>query len=291
MTEPIISIGIMSRYWNNHTGANMQFGGRKRLGFGVKSLLIANGVIYLLQLLVGKELIYLLGLIPAQVLQDLRVYQLFSYMFLHGGFFHILMNMFILWMFGTEIEHTWGTKRFFKYYFLCGIAGGLFTIMFMPNSVVPTIGASGAIYGLLVAYAVMFPNRTIYLYFLIPIKVKWAVIIFVALEFFASLNATSSGIGHLAHLGGAVIGFIYLKLDWRLRSIFHKLSAKRIWNNFRYKRKSVKLNKNRENAEEVMKRVDRILDKINEVGIENISEEEREFLDSASDILSNKDSI
>jgi membrane associated rhomboid family serine protease len=231
----------------------------------------------------------MLGLTPTDVLQNLAVYQLVTYMFLHGGLFHILMNMFILWMFGTEIEYTWGTKRFYKYYFLTGIAGGIFTVAFQPYSTIPTIGASGAIYGLLVAYAVMFPNRTIYLYFLFPVKVKYAVIMFVGLEFLASMGNTPDGIGHLAHLGGAVVGFIYLKLDWRLKNLFRFFSPGRLIGRLRYRQKTSKMEKNRQQAEEVMKRVDRILDKINEVGIENISEEDRRFLGDASEILSKKD--
>ena len=256
---------------------------------GVKYLLIFNVFIYLIQQFANESMIYYFGLIPVRVLQDLAVYQFVTYMFLHGGFFHILMNMFVLWMFGREIEMTWGLKRFLKYYFLCGIAGGLFTVAFMPNSIVPTIGASGAIYGLLVAYAVMFPNRTVYLYFLIPVKVKWLVLFFVGFTFLASFNANSSSIGHLAHLGGAVVGFLYLKLDWRLRNLFHKLSPFRIMRDLRFKKSKHKMEKNREKTEEIMKRVDDILDKINAVGIENISEEDRRFLGNASDILSKKD--
>ena len=92
------------------------FGGRRAIPRGIKILLIANGLIYLLQNLVGHEMTLVLGLIPARVLnlETFTIYQLFTYMFLHGGFFHILMNMFILWMFGSEIELTWGTKSFFK---------------------------------------------------------------------------------------------------------------------------------------------------------------------------------
>ena len=256
---------------------------------GVKILLITNGVLFLLQILIGRQVTMLLGLTPVEVLQNLSVYQLVTYMFLHGGFFHILINMFVLWMFGSEIELTWGTKRFFKYYLLTGIAGGIFTVMFQPSSAIPTIGASGAIYGLLVAYAVMFPNRTIYLYFLIPLKVKYAVAIFVVLEFLATLSANPDGIGHLAHLGGAVVGFLYIKLDWRLKRFFGWLSPKRYYDRLRYKQKSNKINKNRRETEDIMKRVDKLLDKINDVGYENLTEEERRFLGNASNILSKKE--
>lgn len=264
-------------------------GGRRRIPRGVKLLLIANGVIYLLQQVTGGQLTLALGVTPTKVLQDLAVYQLFTYMFLHGSLFHILINMFILWMFGPEIEYSWGTRRFFKYYFLTGIAGGIFTVAFQPNFAYPTIGASGAIYGLLVAYAVMFPNRTIYLYFLFPIKVKWAVILFVGLEFMASMGSTPDGVGHWAHLGGAAVGFIYLKLDWRFRNFMRAISPRRFIGRFRVEHKTRKMEKNRQQTEEVMRRVDQILDKINEVGIENITEEERRFLGDASEILSKRD--
>jgi membrane associated rhomboid family serine protease len=226
---------------------------------------------------------------PTKVLQDLSVHQVFTYMFLHGNFFHILFNMFILWMFGTELELTWGTKRFFKYYFLTGLAGGIFTVAFQPNFAYPTIGASGAIYGILVAYAVMFPNRIILLFFILPIKVKYAAIFFVLMEFMASASATPDGIGHWAHLGGAVVGFIYLKADWRIRNLLRVFSPWYYWNRLKYRKNSSKLKKNRQKAEEIMKRVDQILDKINEVGFENITEEERQFLDDASELLSRKD--
>lgn len=279
----------MKRYWNSSQASYRGVGGRRGLPRGIKILLIANGAVYLLQLLIGPSMTYALGVTPTKVLQDLSVHQLVTYMFLHGGLFHILINMFILWMFGTEIELTWGTGRFFKYYFLTGIAGGIFTVMFQPNSPVPTIGASAAIYGILVAYALLFPNRMIYLYFLFPIKVKYAVIMFVGLEFLASFSSRPDGIGHWAHLGGAAVGFLYLKLDWRLRRITRIFSVRQWLSGFRYRRKNRKLEKNRQRTEEIMRRVDEILDKINEVGIENISEEERRFLGDASDILSKKD--
>jgi membrane associated rhomboid family serine protease len=279
----------MRRNWNSPPRGYYGMGGGIGLTRGVKILLITNAVIFLIQQFTGGYLTQTLGVTPTKVLQDLWVYQVFTYMFLHGSFFHILINMFILWMFGREIELAWGTKRFFKYYFLTGIAGGIFTVAFQPNFAYPTIGASGAIYGLLAAYAVMFPNRTIYLYFLIPIKVKYAVILFVLLEFFASMSATPDGVGHWAHLGGAVVGFLYLKADWRISNFLRYFSPWYYWKRLKYRKDNRKLKKNRQKAEDIMKRVDQILDKINDVGFENISEEERRFLDDASELLSRKD--
>ena len=279
----------MRNHWNNQKQSFYSRGRSRGLTRGVKILLITNVSIYFLQQFMGDLLIGALGVTPVKVLQDLSVHQIFTYMFLHGGLFHILINMFVLWMFGTEIEKTWGTKRFFKYYFLTGVAGGIFTVMFQPNATYPTIGASAAIYGLLVAYAVLFPNRTIYLYFLFPIKVKYAVILFIGLEILAVLSTQPDGVGHWAHLGGAVVGFIYLKADWRFRSFIRYFSPWFYWNRLKYRRGSQKLEKNRQKTEEIMKRVDSVLDKINQVGFENITEEERQFLDDASEILSRKD--
>jgi membrane associated rhomboid family serine protease len=279
----------MGNNWNTYQSSNYSFGMQRLMPTGVKYLLIANGAVFLLQFIFKTQLVALFGLTPVAVLHQGAIYQLVTYMFLHGGFFHILMNMFILWMFGPELELTWGIKQFFFYYFLTGIAGGAFTVAFQPHSVIPTIGASGAIYGLLVAYAVMWPNRTLMLYFLIPMKVKYAVILFVGLEFFASVMGNTDGIGHLAHLGGAAIGFLYLKSDWRLHTLWRWISPARIWGRWQYRHKSHRVEKNRQQAEEIMRRVDQILDKINEVGLENISEEERRFLDDASEILSKKD--
>ena len=107
------------------------------------------------------------------------IWQPVTYMFIHGDFFHVLINMFVLWMFGSEMESIWGRKQFLRYYFITGIGSGLVWLLFnLGQSYAVLIGASGAIYGILLAYGMMFPNRTVYLYFMIPIKVKWFVIFF-----------------------------------------------------------------------------------------------------------------
>jgi membrane associated rhomboid family serine protease len=132
-------------------------------------------------------------------------------MFLHGGLFHILFNMFALWMFGSDLERMWGTRRFITYYFFTGVGAGLMTVLFTPNGVIPTIGASGAIYGLLLAYALYFPERRVFLYFLIPVPVRIFVLVFGLIALLSSITQAGGGIAHLAHLGGLVFGWIYLK--------------------------------------------------------------------------------
>lgn len=251
----------------------------------VKYLLLANVGIFFLEFLWGSELIYLFGLTPALVKQGF-IWQLFTYMFLHGGFFHIFFNMFALWMFGGEIERAWGTKEFLKYYFVTGVGAGFFTFFLSFNSHVPTIGASGAIFGILVAFAMMFPDRPIYLYFLFPIKAKYLVIFFVVIEFLASFRHTSDGIGHFAHLGGIVIGYIYIKSDWRISSFFRLSRYFEYFKGFRYKRRMKVIEKKREREQRLLARVDQILDKINQIGFDNLTKEEKKTLEAASQLLS-----
>ena len=181
----------------------------------VRALVIACVIGFLLQIfdrLSGApSLVDKFGLMPAEVTEKYYLWQLVTYMFLHGGFFHILFNMFGLYMFGSELEATWGTREFTKFFFLCGIGGALASVLVSPHSYVLIIGASGAIFGLLVAYGVLFPNRLIYLYMVIPIQAKWFVIIYGAINFLSALSVTNSGVAYVTHVGGMVVGFVYLK--------------------------------------------------------------------------------
>jgi membrane associated rhomboid family serine protease len=242
-------------------------------------MIITNIVVFIVQNLY-PQLTFLLGLTPARFFSEFPnlLYQPLTYMFLHGGFGHIFFNMFALWMFGTEIEFSWRSKRFARFYFLAGLAGAILTLVVYPSQPYPVIGASAAIYGILVAYWVMFPHRYLYIYFLFPVKVKWAVPGMMLLGFLFS----AGNIAHMAHLGGAVFGFLYLKMDWRWSFVT------RSFRNLHYRRQEEKSTKNRQKAEDVMKRVDAILDKINEVGIENISKSDRKFLEEASSELSRR---
>ncbi len=186
---------------------------------GVKYLLIWNVIFFLLQHFilakgvpgVGLSMERFLGLVPVLVLKKLFIWQVVTYLFLHGGFFHILFNMFALWMFGSDLERIWGTRRFLTYYFFTGVGAGILTLLFTPGSIVPTIGASGAVYGLLLGFAYYFPERRIYLYMLFPVSARVFVIIFGAIAFLSSISQQGSGIAHIAHLGGLVFGWIYIK--------------------------------------------------------------------------------
>jgi membrane associated rhomboid family serine protease len=160
-----------------------------------------------------------LGLRPSEVLQHLWVWQPLTYMFLHAEFFHILFNMLALWMFGTELERLWGTRFFLKYYFITGIGSGLLTVLvsllpFGPlQQLYPStiVGASGAIFGLILAYAFYFPNRPIYMYLLFPVPAKVFAIIMGVMNFLAASSSGGGGVASATHLGGLLVGYVYLK--------------------------------------------------------------------------------
>ena len=187
---------------------------------GVKWLLISNIALFVLYFL-GNRFGYgdwftPFGLVPGAVVFRAKIWQLVTYLFLHdpSGFSHILWNMLFLWMFGKDLENVWGRKRFLQFYFICGIGAGVCVVVAnllfgSPNSVNSmTIGASGAIYGLLLAFGMTFPDVEL---FPIPIKAKYYVMIMGAIAFLSSIAAPGGPISHFAHLGGMVIGYFYLK--------------------------------------------------------------------------------
>jgi membrane associated rhomboid family serine protease len=183
---------------------------------GVKWLLISNVAVYLLQFFLGLSgggaIFSYLALRPVDV-THLFVWQLVTYMFLHGGIFHILFNMLTLWMFGVELERLWGTRRFLNFYFFCGIGAGLCVVLaeyMFGNPRSATIGSSGAIYGLLMASAVLWPDRIILFSFLFPIKMKYFVMIIGAIAFLGAFTP-GNGVSDVAHLSGLGFGYLYLK--------------------------------------------------------------------------------
>src|SRR5436190_13534304 len=184
----------------------------------LKALIGANVVMFVVQFF-APIVTDLLGLRPIFVVRTFWVWQLATYMFLHGGIFHIVFNMLALWMFGAELERIWGTRYFLKFYFVTGVGAGLLTVIFslLPFEfarqvyVSNVIGASGAIYGLLLAYALYFPDRPIYMYLLFPIPAKFFVLIMGAIAFYSSLSSINGGVANATHLGGLLVGYVYLK--------------------------------------------------------------------------------
>ena len=183
----------------------------------VKHLLIINGLFFVgLSTPVVGQFLFQYGALWPIGSGLFQPWQLITYMFLHGGFGHIFMNLFALWMFGQSIENFWGTKRFVYDYFLTGIGAALLH-MFIGGGGAPTVGASGAVYGILLAFGMMFPERPIMLLIPpIPIKAKYFVLIFGGLELFNGVVGTATGVAHFAHLGGMLVGYILIKY-WGLK--------------------------------------------------------------------------
>jgi membrane associated rhomboid family serine protease len=193
---------------------------------GVKWLILANVAIYLVDFfgsyLRGDEIFGGLMLVPAKVIHG-ALWQPVTYLFLHSlqSVWHILFNMLALWMFGTPVEETWGTRRFLQYYFICGVGAGLCVVvakLLFGNPNQPTLGASGAIFGILLAYGMLFPNQEVLFMFLFPMKAKYMVMIFGAIAFLGSFQ-TDGTVSNLAHLGGMIFGFIYIRTQFARRRV------------------------------------------------------------------------
>ena len=204
---------------------------RYRFSFGygltpvIKKLIIIMAALFFLQGVVSSQITLYLGLVPLLVWKKFFLWQLVTYIFLHGGISHILFNLLALWMFGGELESYWGSGKFLRYFFFCGIGAGLCTVVFSPYQFIPVVGASGAIYGILLAFGWLFPNRLIYVYFLVPIPAKYFVIIFGLIELYASMQGTGGGVAHLTHLGGLIFGILYMAtptLRQKLRREYYK---------------------------------------------------------------------
>jgi len=185
----------------------------------VKALLIINIGVFVVQQ-VFRELPLWFGLRPIDVVAGLQVWQPLTYMFLHGSISHILFNMLSLWMFGVELERMWGTRFFTRYYLVCGVGAAATTIVvsFFPGTIgarlydgASIVGASGAIYGLLLAYALYFPDRQILMSFLFPVPAKYFVMIIGAIAFLSAAGSGGDGVAHATHLGGLLAGWLYLR--------------------------------------------------------------------------------
>lgn len=260
-----------------------------RYGYGlpkaVKALLIANAVVFGMGVVFPALVpVYLFGLVPAYVNHHFMVWQFVTYMFLHGGFGHIFWNMFGLWMFGSELEYTWGTRDFLLFYFICGIGGGVLVwltalpMIGLSPYLIPTIGASGAIFGLLVAYGLMWPDRMIYLFGVLPMRSIQFVIIYALIQVFQGFTGTAGGVAVFAHLGGGMTGFLYLKGGWRIQVYldhFVNHSKRRRFTVIRGGR-----GEPREHDPDA--EVDRVLDKIAREGMASLNDRERRILNRAS---------
>lgn len=247
----------------------------------IKILVSINFLIFLLQSVSKSEGLFfpLFGLVPKLVWSELMIWQPVTYIFFHGGIWHVLINMFVLWMFGSELERLWGKSHFLRFYFYTGIGSGLITLLFNYQSITPIVGASGSVYGVLLAYGLTYPNRKVYLYGLIPIKSLWFVIGIGLIAFISSFNNTSQ-VSHITHISGMLIAYMLIKKPIYLNEIIFNI-RKRILE-YQVYNKEKKVIQHRQ----LEKEINRILDKINSQGFDKLSEEEQHRLYKGSHILS-----
>lgn len=254
------------------------------INFIVWVTIIIQAVVFLLPS-IGNYLISYGGLYPNAVFRG-QIWRLISYSFLHDphSIFHIAFNMLGLWMFGKEIEYMWGNRKFFEFYLFTALFAGVFSLLliFFGSPYINIIGASGALMALLVVYAYYFPNRELLFFFVIPMKVKTAVIVFAVISVLGA-GGSFFNISHITHLGGLIAGFVWVaigdKFDLFVRNIiafFQNKTSKRTENYNSYDFKKPKQTNLR--AEEV----DKILDKINRSGIQSLTPAERKILQDAS---------
>ena len=247
----------------------------------IKILVSVNFGIFLLQTVARTEGLFfpLFGLVPKLVWSEFMIWQPFTYLFFHGGIWHLLINMFVLWMFGSELERIWGKGHFLKFYFVTGVGAGLVTIIFGLNSMTPIVGASGAVYGVLLAYGLTYPNRTVYLYGIIPIKSLWFVIGIGVIAFMSSFDNVSQ-ISHLTHLSGMMIGYLMLKRPVRFNDLWFTIRKRTLEYKIKHEEKKVSQH------QAIEREIDRILDKINREGFDSLTEEEHDRLYKGSQSLS-----
>jgi rhomboid family protein len=264
-------------------------------GFGyaltpvVKRLLIANAVVFLFTFIVGTgPAVDWFAFQPGRLLA--RPWGVVTYMFVHGGFMHLFFNMLALFFFGPALEVRWGSREFFKYYMIAGLGGVAMSFLFAPQAV---IGASAAVYGVMLAFAMNWPNTPIYIWGIFPVQAKWLVGFLFLASVLSAFSGGGGGVAHFAHLGGLLTGFLYLKMDWRVPEALEQVRT-----STRKARRLAIVPRDEEDrvghrpsggkgwspAEErkILDEVDRVLDKISDRGIASLTERERRLLDEVS---------
>jgi membrane associated rhomboid family serine protease len=271
--------------------ATQRFAFGYHLTLWVKRLLIANTAAFLLTTILGPGFFYeWFGFSPTSAFT--RPWGAITYMFLHGDIWHLLVNMLVLFFFGPPLESRWGSSEFIKYYVLCGMGGVLLSFLFAPNSLI--IGASAAVYGLMLAFAWYWPDAPIHVWGIFPVKAKWVVGFFFMLTFISAVGGAGGGIAHFAHLGGILAGLAYLRFGDRITARLGELRTSGEPRRFAIvPRKETREEVARKTAgggepsvrrreEDLLDEVDRILDKISARGIGALTEEERSVLHEVS---------
>lgn len=295
------------------------FGGFSFFPPVIKKLLIINGIVFFIQVIFENLMFgqypgfYIIsryfalnpigGVNQIGIGNNFQIWQLITYQFLHGGFSHILWNMFALWMFGMEIENQMGSKKFLIFYLSAGVVGGLLHLFISPliGGAAPTIGASGAVYGVLIAFAMYYPDRYVYLFLALPVKAKYLIAGYMVMEFMSV--GDGSVVAHMVHIGGAIGAALFILWDRKQNFNFDRM----------YKNIKTKVNEQRTNEDSPFRRstqrfrtepvkeaefydingqpkeeeinqeeIDRILDKISKSGYQNLTDGEKRILFEAS---------
>lgn len=257
-------------------------------GFGltprVKQLLIANAAVFVVVWLL-PFLRPWLWLVPEDLLT--RPWTLVTYMFVHGGLWHLFFNMLGLFFFGPPLEARWGGREFLKFYLICGLGAAVASVIFVPGAAI--VGASGAVFGVMLAFALNWPDAPIYIWGIFPVKAKYLVGIIGLFALMSAVEGARDGVAHFAHLGGLVTGLVYLKMDWRggqaLENLKKRASRSRIKVVEGGGRKAAPppaARRRPEEEERLLDEVDRVLDKISQHGMASLSTEERTLLDEVS---------
>jgi len=239
----------------------------------VRTLLIANVVIFFVQTTLGGSFTMQFAFVPAWVLT--RPWTIVTYMFLHGGLGHIFFNMLALFFFGSRVEDRLGSRRFITLYFIGGISGALFSLLFARHAAV--IGASGAIFGVMLAYAYFWPRDRIMIWGIIPVEARVLVIITTVLAIYSGLNGSGGGVADFAHLGGYAGAFLYLR--WidatqgarKFRSVAQRTVPDRVLSNWKRVDPKTVHEVNRDE-------LNRVLDKVGRTGLGSLTPEEKRFL-------------
>lgn len=263
-------------------GSSYQFGGFQITPW-VRRLIIANVAVFIATLVPGVR--DYLGFQPSAAL--VRPWTFITYMFVHGDFWHLFFNMLGLFFFGPPVEERLGGKEFIKYYTICGLIGGaVLAFIFAPNSML--IGASGAMYAVMLAFAVFWPDMPIYIWGIFPVKAKWLILAFAAASVLFMITPSGGNTAHWAHVGGFAVGFAYIKFGSKLGGPMEKISK---LTSRRHKLKVIpgqaqtlkrEEPRRRRAEEEVLDEVDKVLDKISTQGMASLTPEERKLLDEVS---------
>ncbi len=258
----------------------------------VRRLLVANAVVYLLTITVftGRWFYDLAAFSPSLVLQ--QPWTLFTYMFLHGSFFHLAFNMLMLFFFGRDVESWLGGTAFARYYFFCGLGGAVASFAFLPIApVTMVLGASAAVFGVALAFAVRWPDAQIFIFPLpVPIKVKWLVIGLVGLDLMFGLTRVGDGVAHFAHVGGFLFGFGYLRFGPTLthsptQTVRHEPVRVLAHPTAHAAEEEEPPHPPRKKEGASYDEVNRVLDKISATGLDSLTPKERELLDKMSERL------